>query len=108
VRGIRESRFNLGTGFLETQSRIGYAPPKLDALRDAVATPVPKLFLVQKPSQEGGNRHIASFGNAIRGDGVAKRLLLWKIDGGRGRARTGGLLVANEALSQLSYTPIGN
>ena len=26
--------------------------------------------------------------------------------GGRGRARTGGLLVANEALSQLSYTPI--
>ncbi len=25
--------------------------------------------------------------------------------GGRGRARTGGLLVANEALSQLSYTP---
>jgi hypothetical protein len=28
-----------------------------------------------------------------------------KIFGGRGRARTGGLLVANEALSQLSYTP---
>jgi hypothetical protein len=28
------------------------------------------------------------------------------MDGGRGRARTGGLLVANEALSQLSYTPI--
>jgi hypothetical protein len=27
-------------------------------------------------------------------------------DGGRGGARTPGLIVANDALSQLSYTPI--
>ena len=29
----------------------------------------------------------------------------WKDDGGADRDRTGGLLVANEALSQLSYSP---
>ena len=35
-----------------------------------------------------------------------KPLPALNLDGGRGRDRTGGLLVANEALSQLSYTPI--
>ena len=29
-------------------------------------------------------------------------------NGGRGRDRTGGLVVANDALSQLSYTPTGS
>jgi hypothetical protein len=62
-----------------------------------------------EPTQDGwpagecykNQRQPKSFG--LRGS--LKKLSFVGDFGGRGRDRTGGLLVANEALSQLSYTP---
>lgn len=56
-RVAREDRMALmGHDLRKGKERIaeGYAPPDLEALRDAVATLVPKPFLVGKPAQAGG------------------------------------------------------
>jgi hypothetical protein len=96
---IEDIRYLLGHGAKSITER--YAHASLDVLREAVATLDRKI----ENQNRNKNRNTRCFEDSRFLGDPRISLNCFEMFGGREGIRTPGLLVANEALSQLSYSP---
>jgi hypothetical protein len=87
--------------FIDAQDQVGLFPPATEKLDQLVRRTVRGLG---SRIDHKGNSHNSKSQQGTQDSHL--HAVLYGHSGGADRDRTGGLLVANQALSQLSYSPI--